>query len=234
MRSLASIRDAALRALYPLSCAACDRPLETPTGLCPRCMESALPIETACPGCARPVAGARPVRCAPCRRSPSVLHHCTACFEYGGQVAVALRRLKFAGRNDIARSLRPMLAAPFARASVGCDLALPVPLHRSRLRKRGFNQAQRLLVPLAAELGLPRQPSALIRTRSTPPQSRLPRAQRVANLRGAFHAQPSVVGKTILLLDDVRTTGATLEAAAMALLDAGAREIHGFVVARTE
>ncbi len=119
-------------------------------------------------------------------------------------------------------------------ASRQCDLAVAIPLHRVRLRKRGFNQAQRLLAPLAASAGIPEARSRLWRVRETPAQSRLSRAQRRANLQGAFQADGKVQGKRILLLDDIRTTGATLEAGARALLRAGAREIHGFVVARTE
>jgi ComF family protein len=142
--------------------------------------------------------------------------------------------LKFSGRNDIAKTLRSMLQERFRQASETCDIALAIPLHRSRLRQRGFNQAQRLLAPLAAHQSLPEARSLLRRTRATPAQSRLSRPQRTANLRNAFEAGTSAKGKRILLLDDIRTTGATLEAAAEALRRAGAREIHGFVVARTE
>ncbi len=115
-----------------------------------------------------------------------------------------------------------------------CDVAIAMPLHSSRLRKRGFNQAQRILVPLAAHCDLPVLRTALTRIRATPAQSRLSRPQRAANLKGAFRATSKVAGKRILLLDDIRTTGATLGEAAKALRKAGAREIHGFVVARTE
>ncbi|MCP4444110.1 MAG: ComF family protein [Myxococcales bacterium] len=228
---LSTVSNAILRALYPPSCAACDDPLSTTTGMCTLCFESCEPIGMACTRCARPISTSQ--RC-PCARSASALESCTACFEYGGQLAVALRLLKFSGRNDIAYSLSGLLSGRFAYTAAICDLAIAVPLHRTRLRKRGFNQAQRLLSPLAKMHQLAQPRRLLVRHRATPAQSTLSRAERTANLRGAFRAAAGVRGKRILLLDDVRTTGATLQAAATALQRAGASEIHGFVVARTE
>jgi ComF family protein len=184
--------------------------------------------------CARPLTGPRAIACAACKTSSSALRSVTACYEYGGQIAVALRRIKFSGRNDVARTLRPLLQSQFEKASAGCQIAVAVPLHPSRLRKRGFNQAQRILVPLAGARRLPIGRGALRRIRATPPQSRLSRRERAANLARAFRANETIAGKSVLLLDDIRTTGATLQAAAHALRRAGAREIHGFVVARTE
>lgn len=235
MIAKASLRTAFLRTLYPPRCAACDTKLHNGlAGLCAGCLETCERIDTACPSCARPMPGNTASVCIPCTTSPSPLTSCAACFEFGGQLAVALRRLKFSGRNDIAKTLRSVLQERFQQASKTCDVALAIPLHRSRLRQRGFNQAQRLLAPLAAHQGLPEARSLLRRTRATPAQSRLSRPRRIANLRDAFDAGTSAKGKRILLLDDIRTTGATLEAAAEALRRAGAREIHGFVVARTE
>lgn len=117
------------------------------------------------------------------------------------------------------------------------DLLIPVPLHPRRLRERGFNQAHLL------SAGLMRRgvfapwttlaPRALARVRETPPQTRLPRRQRRANLRGAFRAMPEIVrGRSTLLVDDVMTTGATLDVCAQALMSAGARVVDGIVAAR--
>ncbi len=233
VRALATFPNTVLRALYPPRCAACDRQLQAFDGMCALCLESCEPCGPFCPRCGRPPDLAPPSPCL-CTKGPSSLHSCTAGFAYGGQIAVALRRLKFSGRNDVARALSILLRESFANASGGCDQAIAVPLHRTRLGKRGFNQAQRLLVPLAKAQQLAQPRRFLVRRHSTPEQSRLSRKERVANLKGAFQASPAVRGKRILLLDDIRTTGATLEAAAGALRRAGAREIHGFVVAQTE
>ena len=163
-----------------------------------------------------------------------MLDSCTAVYEYGGQLAVALRRLKFQGRSDIAKSLQPLLQESFCGAAQRADLAVPVPLHRRRLAKRGFNQAQRLLLPLAKANGLPVARSVLVRNKNTQAQAQLSAKDRAANLRGAFDASEAVRGKRILLLDDIRTTGSTLDAAGRALRRAGALEIHAFVVARAD
>jgi ComF family protein len=163
-----------------------------------------------------------------------VLDSCTAVYEYGGQVAVALRRLKFQGRSDIAKSLRPLLVHAFAASAQRADIAIPVPLHRRRLATRGYNQAQRLLLPLARACRIPVARSVLCRMQHTQPQAQLSARARSANLQDAFEAKSSIRGKRILLCDDVRTTGSTLDSAARALRRAGATEVHAFVVARAE
>jgi ComF family protein len=149
-------------------------------------------------------------------------------------MAVALKKLKFHNRSDLARALSPLLCDPFARAAARADLAIPIPLHRKRLASRGYNQAQRLLLPLARQCQLPVARRALRRTRNTRPQARLSAKERHGNLRSAFEATDQVAGKRILLLDDIRTTGSTLDSAGRALRRAGATEIHAFVVARAD
>lgn len=223
-----------LTTLYAPACAACDTILPAREGLCVPCLESCEAVALACPICASPMAGPHALRCARCRLRRPVLDSCTAAYEYGGQLAVALRRLKFQGRSDIAKSLKPLLLESFCGAAQHADLAVPVPLHRRRLAKRGFNQAQRLLLPLAKSSGLPVARSVLFRPKNTRAQARLSAKDRSANLRGAFSASEAVQGKRVLLLDDIRTTGSTLDAAGRALRRAGAIEIHAFVVARAD
>lgn len=113
------------------------------------------------------------------------------------------------------------------------DAVVPVPLHAARLRERGFNQSQELARPLAVASGAPLAPALLRRPRATRHQIGLNRAERQANLRGAFTASASVRGKTILLVDDTLTTGTTLRRAARALLEQGALAVDVAVAART-
>ena len=194
-----------------------------------------------------------PTRCVACeeRVVPRVLF-CAACgssvmpasesggghfsvFEYGGAVATAIARFKYAGRSDLAGRFSAIMATACVRSLVtpAVDLVVPVPLHSRRLVERGFDQAALLAAPVARRLGLPHAPRALERTRATPPQASLDRAARSANVADAFAcSSPRIVARRrVLLVDDVRTTGATLSACAEALLAAGADGVSTLVLA---
>jgi ComF family protein len=180
-----------------------------------------------CAGCARTIV-ARP---AP--RSEG----CAAVFIYGGAVARAVVRLKYDPRPELAAPLGDLLrrGVPLLCGYVP-DVVVPVPLHPSRLVARGFNQAALLAAPVARELGATLLPRALVRTRDTPQQATLDRRERLENVRRAFSARDAraVQGKRVLLVDDVRTTGATLLACEDALRAAGAREVRCLVLAYAE
>jgi ComF family protein len=140
----------------------------------------------------------------------------------------ALHQLKYHGR----RRLAPALAARILpRLPSGPWMVVPVPLHRTRLRQRGFNQAALLARALARQAGWPYL-EALVRRRETRPSPGLGRAARAANLAGAFLAIRPVAGCRVLLVDDVYTTGATATAARDVLLAAGAAEVHVAVATR--
>jgi ComF family protein len=145
-----------------------------------------------------------------------------------------VRGLKFGRLDYLGRHLAAALAAGLGAGLVGCDRVVPVPLHWWRRLARGYNQAERIARPLAGRLGLPCV-QALARRRATPPQSLLGREERLANLREAFRVpRPECVeGLRVLLVDDVATTGATLEAAAAALKKAGAAAVTALVAGRT-
>lgn len=140
-----------------------------------------------------------------------------------------MHALKYNARPTIARHLALRMREAGADVLTGADIVVPVPLHRSRERSRGFNQAREL----ARHLGLP-SAGALARTRRTPSQADLPAARRHANVRGAFtwRSGVPVAGSIVVLVDDVVTTGATLNACAAPLLDAGAREVRALTAAR--
>jgi ComF family protein len=129
-----------------------------------------------------------------------------------------------------------MLNAPWVEDTVAqADCVLPIPLSAERLAERGYNQSLLLARQLAATKT---EAQLLLRTRHTPAQRTLPRAQRLANLTGAFAVDPlrtaEVRGKRVVLVDDVMTSGASLHTAAQALREAGARHISAVVLARTE
>lgn len=114
----------------------------------------------------------------------------------------------------------------------GHSKLIPVPLHRRRLRQRGFNQALEIARPLRRH-GYNIDARCCTRTRHTPPQSELPAATRLHNLRDAFRVEKDIVGENIVLIDDVLTTGATLNALAGTLKHAGAARVEAWVIART-
>ncbi|MBI4161163.1 MAG: ComF family protein [Acidobacteria bacterium] len=144
---------------------------------------------------------------------------------------------KFERRAEIGAVLGALLAvmAREAFAPGEWDAVAPVPLHRSRRRLRGYNPAERLARPLARRLGLPLLRRALRRTRPTPPQTGLPRRERLRNVRGAFRApRPGrVQGRRILLVDDILTTGATAAECSRELLRAGAASVDLITAARS-
>jgi ComF family protein len=141
-----------------------------------------------------------------------------------------IHALKYDGRRSLARPLAALMRDRGAAMLAGADCVVPVPLHRSRRRHRGFNQAD----DLARHIGLPVR-RALARVRATPTQTGLPAARRHRNLRGAFaptcHAR-GLAGAVVVMVDDVSTTGATLDACARVLKEIGVREVRALTAAR--
>lgn len=192
--------------LSPLRCPGCDGLVEELSGFCPACA----PLIEPAPRAIRPPAQA------------------AAAHLYAGPLADAIARLKYGGRTDQGPALGELLAAAALSYAGQVDCVVPLPLHPRRLRERGFNQSALLGAGVARALGLPLHVALLRRVRDTAAQAGLTRELRASNVRGAFlapadafvHRQPRV-----LLIDDVRTTGATLAAAADALRAAGCPEV---------
>ena len=227
--------------LFPPICLGCERearPGPLPLGLCLPCRGRLKPLRGACcAGCGRPLdAAAAPPGyvCGGCRRRPPACDAVHAVWRYEPPLEQVIHALKF-GRLDflgdhLAREIWQRLGGELRSA----DLVVPVPLHWRRQMRRGYNQAERIARPLARRLGLPLT-HLLRRRRSTAPQARLPRAGRSANLRRAFAGRRAqrVRGKRVLLVDDVTTTGATLDQAAATLKRCGARRVTAVAAART-
>jgi ComF family protein len=177
---------------------------------------------------------------APCRRCatrPLPIDRVVAPWRFGGQLASAIRRLKFAGRPHIARDVAPLWAPVLAAAVAEHDaLVVAVPLHWWRRCRRGYDHAWLLAWHACVLAGIAPPIAALTRPRHAVAQSTLPAAERAANVHGAFTVHPrlarELAGRAVVLVDDVMTTGATLGAAAATLRRAGAGPITGLVLAR--
>jgi ComF family protein len=155
-----------------------------------------------------------------------------------GRVQHLLHQLKYQGQQQVGQALGQLYGAELATAGLGAefDLIVPVPLHRRKLARRGFNQADAFATGLAASLPCPSSATALRRTEHTASQTRKSRAERWQNVAAVFEvAKPhEVAGRHILLVDDVLTTGATLEACGAALLAAGAKAVSIATIACAE
>jgi ComF family protein len=154
-----------------------------------------------------------------------------AVFEYGGPVADAIHRYKYRGRSELSRTLGCMMAEAARRWLGQVDAVAPVPLHWCRRRWRGYDQAALLARPVGGALEVPTLFRALRRIRHTPSQVELPPRERRKNVEGAFVPWRLRGVERVLLVDDVRTTGATLDAATAALGAGGVREVRTLVLA---
>lgn len=224
----------ALASRVPSQCAVCR---SWPSRrLCESCVARFAQPVARCAGCAlRIPPGAD--RCGTCRLQPPAFDDCLAAVDYAYPWIDALAQFKFQGDPAWAGALSMLMrSAPWVeRALEDADRVLPVPLSVERLRTRGFNQAALLARRLAPGKA---DDQTLIRLRTTDQQSGLTRAQRLRNLRGAFAVEPAraaaLQGCSLVLIDDVMTTGATLQAAALALREGGAARITAVVLARTD
>ena len=226
--------------LLPSPCLGCGVPLpagRSPLALCRACRQALPAAGSACAGCGAPLPAAEPpagYRCGDCRARPAAFGLLIVPWRYAPPLDAVILALKFRRLEHLGEDLGGALAAAVGERLAGCDLVVPVPLHWRRRLTRGYNQAESIARPLAGRLGLPAA-DPLVRQRATPPQTSLDREARRRNLRAAFALpRPAAVRRrTVALIDDVVTTGATLDAAARCLLDGGAAAVVAVAAART-
>jgi ComF family protein len=219
---------------YPPTCLVCGSPGSGNRDLCAACLAE-LPRNThACTRCALPLpADTEQALCAGCLQRLPPFDGAYARFYYAGPVARLIQELKFKGRLASARLLGDLLAEGLAeRADPLPELILAVPLHRARIRIRGFNQALELARPLSRALGIPLDPNRCVRIRATEPQTALGLSQRCTNLRGAFQLRGRLTAHHVALVDDVMTTGSTAAEMTRVLRQAGVRRIDVWACAR--
>lgn len=200
--------------------------------LCASC-EGALPRrpDSACPQCGLP--GLDGGLCGACRREPPAFDATLAVFEFAFPVDTLVHALKYRHRLALAEFFAAALAERGADFGEGADLIVPMPLHPRRLAERGFNQAVEIARPLARARGVPLGLAVVHKRRDLPPQAGLDREARLRSPRGAFEGDVSLAGRRVIVVDDVMTTGATLDELARCLKRQGASWVGNLVVART-
>ena len=215
--------------IFPPRCASCNQP---GAWLCAGCLARVEWLSPPlCLHCGEPLP--KGGRCPRWRQNPVLLDGLRSAAWHAGPLRSAIHHYKYRGQRILAEPLAGILLQAWLHDPPLTDLLLPVPLHPRRLRERGFNQATLLSHHLSQATAIPLDARSLQRRRYTAPQVELSGPRRLANVEGAFvYRGPPLEGRAVCLIDDICTTGATLQACAAALREAGARSVWGFTLAR--
>ena len=237
--------DAFFCLVFPSPCRACEGPLFSHRSLiCGKCWDSIRLIDPPfCHCCGIPFPSAESQSftsqflCGTCRTEESSFHQARSVGFYTGALREAIHLFKYSKRQELARHFGGLMLDHFPKEwnPSDIDLLLPIPLHPRRCRERGFNQSLLLARFLAGPLQLKLDARQLSRSRPTLPQSDLPLRQRFENLHGAFALRnpQKIEGKNVLLVDDIYTSGATIQEASRTLLRAGASKVYIYTLARS-
>lgn len=226
LRALAVPLRSMLDFALPARCAGCGAIVEEPHTFCADCWTSIEFIPGGCECCGLPLAATDAELCAACLAKPPRIHRTRAAVIYDEITRGLAIRLKYGRKVGLAKTMAYYMA-PFIRDLPADSRLVPVPLHRRRLWQRGFNQAGLLATELSRRLDLQVE-HVLVRTKKTPPLKGMSRQQRRRTVAGAFKARDgaNLKGRTVVLVDDVLTTGSTAQSCARALLRAGAGRVE--------
>lgn len=223
------LRDAILDLLFPPKCVGCGGRGQLLCEDCSASMERISP--PLCPRCGRP--WSRPQLCSVCQKTQPTIDGIRAVAYFEGHLRRAIHQFKYRGVQALAAPLAELLVTYQTEHRLPADMIMPVPLHPEREVERGYNQAGLLAQALGRRIELPVVGTALSRVKVTVPQVNLDAERRQLNVAGAFRADGQrVAGRRVLLIDDVCTTGATMEACNGALQAAGAQSVWGLALAR--
>ncbi len=216
--------------VYPPCCGGCD---QSGYRWCPDCQANTRNISgPVCAVCGEETAGAK--LCKTCQTTPPAFDQLQSCAYYNGSLKNALHRLKYQRDIALAEVLAQYLIHKLIETGWTVDLITAVPSSRKRIRERGYNQAAMLAFPVVLAHHIPYKSTALTKVREAESQVGLSAEERKENVRNTFNANPAFVNrKKILLIDDIKTTGSTLQACSVALRQSGAREIYALTLARS-
>jgi ComF family protein len=218
--------------LFPPICLLCGAAGEGEWDLCAGCRRDFPVNVNPCRRCAMPLGTEAALTCGQCHQRPPFFDLAYAPLLYQPPLDLLIKELKFHGRLAVAHLLGKWLGLALQSRCPLPEVIIPVPLHPARLRRRGYNQALELARPVARHLGIPLLFDSVRRVRPTAPQSQLDMQTRHSNVRGAFIVNRPLAARHLALVDDVMTTGSTLNELARVLRSAGAREIEVWTCAR--
>lgn len=228
-----------LNSLFPKKCIGCGKVLneEKERFFCDDCKKDAvfLTFENSCPICSAPI-DAKDRLCVNCQTHKRSFTKNISCAKYSGSIKKAVLRFKFSGKKEICRDFSQIIYEELIKQVnlPSFDILAAVPIHKKRLKERGFDQCNLMARLLADKLGISYADRELVKIKNNPPQSSIKNpAERMKNVAGAFAVTDKTAfsGKTVLLLDDVFTSGATLSEVSRILLKSGAKEVYSVTVA---
>lgn len=221
--------------IYPPKCMICSKiiSLDKPRWICEHCFEILVYIEKpVCIKCGRPMDTEERV-CSACAKKKFYFERNYAVYEYDEIMRFLIHKFKYGEHPEFGKGLGMLVAKKYHSDFLkGIDCIVPVPMYRAKEKKRGFNQAVLLSKEISKQTGIPMIKNLLLRTKKTKAQSGLTPKERENNIRDAFAMNPkfSAEGKTFLVVDDIYTTGSTLQACARMLSEAGAKEVFGLTL----
>jgi len=224
--------------VLPFTCVLCKEPAEGPLDLCQACRQDLPIVAHKCPQCGTKLGTTPPLTCGACLQAPPPFAATYALYDYQWPLPSLILGLKFGQELKFARVLGELLAEKIAqdwyKGKSLPELIVPVPLHRERLKERGFNQALELARPISKRLKIPIDTHSVHRVKNTRAQMELKAKERRLNIKGAFAVDGHFTHKRIAILDDVVTTASTAKELTRALLSNGAAEVDLWCCARAQ
>lgn len=230
------VTDALLALVYPPRCPVCDEivAFEHRGDIHPECRKKLFVVSgPVCMKCGQPVDNARIEFCFDCGKKHHSYHQGKGVFLYKGDIKQTMYRFKYSNKREYAVFFAKTAAAQYAEwmQRIGAEVIIPVPMYRKKQKKRGYNQAEVFARELSRQTGIPYRTDLVFRTRETKPQKNLNDTERKNNLKNAFHVSQYIVKyKYILLVDDIYTTGSTVDAIAQAVLQMGVIDIYSLSI----